>query len=146
MKMKDLLAALAVLVICAACAPAVAAPEPTPTLVSIPTPVGTPDPLWVGMSVELQKNVGVCLEDSNKIKATLLTGPVMVTKLIWVTLAEGIQTHTVVVGETQKETISYEVFPLGSEKDLAKFDRVFVCVTIGDRKWEFGFPVESCTP
>lgn len=146
MKAKALLLVLVVLAVCTACAGAVAAPELTPTPVPLPMSVGTPDPAWSAVCAELEENLAVCLLAQDKIKTTLLTGPVVKVKLSWVTLADGIRAHTVEVEEVRKAQVGYEIFVLESGKDLSRFDRVFIYVKVGDREWEFGFPVEKCQP
>ena len=143
-KAKVLLLVLAVLLLCTACAEVAAAPEPTPTLVPIPTPVGTPDPVWRDLQAGLRKNTSICLVDQFQVEATLLTGPVVTTKLIWVT--SELTFHIVTVAETRKSRVGYERFVIDSEKDLTRFDRVFVYTAIGEREWEFGFPVAFCQP
>lgn len=145
MKAQILMAVVAVLVVCTACSPAgAAAPVATPTLVPIPTLEATPDPLWAGTSVDLGANLGVCLTDATHFETRLLTGPIVFAKLNWITLADGIQTHTIEVEGARKEEVGYEVFILDSQKDLTKFNRVYIYIAVGNREWEFGYPVAYC--
>ncbi len=98
------------------------------------------------MCVELEENLDVCFLAPDKIKTNLFTGPVVKVKLNLVTLAGGIRTRTIEVGEVQKEEIGYETFVLEITKDVTNFDRVFVYIVIEGREFEFGFPIVECSP
>ena len=153
MKAKLLLAIAVLVLTCTACAGAAAAPEPTPTktprAVPLPTPAGTPDPVWNTLQAGLWKNVWVCLKSERQFEAHIPTGMMIAVNFHWVTMSDGIRIHTVrVVEETLKreDLGEFEIFLFDSLVDLDGFERVVVHIEIGNREFEFWFPVEMCPP
>ena len=154
MKTRTLLLVVAVLVLtCTACAEVVAAPVATPTptktltVVPLPTPVGTPDPVWDVLEEGLRENVWVCLKSDMQFEARVPTGQLTVVNFHWVNTADGIRIHTVrVTEETLKieGLAEFEAFLFDSEVALDEFARVVVYIEVGNREFEFWFPVEMC--
>lgn len=129
--MKKLMLAIAVLLLCTACAGVVAAPEPTPTptktpkpeaepelVLVVPEPVATPDPL----REELEKRVTVCRLTPYQYTATLPVGDrVSSISFHWI-VADSDPTHIHTIRMAEETWVSLEgyetfhfvsVYPLG---------------------------------
>lgn len=147
MKAQLLLAMGVLVVLCTACAGAAAAPGAAPALVPIPTLEATPDPLWVSLCTELRENVRVCVVDSWRFEARLLTGSVVSTKFYWVG-TDPVRIHTAEATERVREGPigEYGIFVFDSTTDLTKYARVTIHIEVESREFEFGFPIEACPP
>lgn len=156
-----LLLAVAVLLLCVACAPeaeVVAAPEsletPVPTEVPAPTemptqwPVFTPSPSWTPdtLWVELMDSVGICLLGSHTFKTTLPTGPRVTQITLYFSAGDAVYVFPV----EESVWLPYEGFRefmgVSNEVEIDQFDRVLVSIKIDGQVVQLSLPLEDCPP
>jgi len=147
MKAKVLLA-IAVLVVCTACAPVVAAPEPT--LTPTKTPVPAPTLVVDSLQEELEDKVGVCLLTPHQFLANLPTGPRVSRITIYFFVGDLAGGQAYIFPIEKSVWLPYEGFReflnVSGEVELDQYDRVLVSVNIDGRAFYLTRTLKDCPP